>query len=270
MIELNDKQRMKFDLQSSKGNQFKWKKDNLWYKADYVGYEGLSETIVSELLKHSSLKEDEFVEYSTVQIKYNNQFYNGCVSENFLKEGIRLITLERLFQLNGIQLYKTLYKIDNLVERAEYLVSETIKITGLKDFGQYMSKMMAIDALFLNEDRHTHNIAVLVDRNGNYDYCPYFDCGAALLSDTTMDYPLNQQIGELIKHVHSKTIYTDFYEQLEVFENLYGNQIKFNFTKKDIENTLEKETNYSNEIKQRILDIILYQKNKYQYLFEEV
>ena len=35
---------------SSKGNQLKWRKDNLWYKADYTGYEGLAEYLVSELL----------------------------------------------------------------------------------------------------------------------------------------------------------------------------------------------------------------------------
>ena len=28
--------------QSSKGNQLKWEKDGIWYKADYTGYEGLA------------------------------------------------------------------------------------------------------------------------------------------------------------------------------------------------------------------------------------
>ena len=35
---------------SSKGNQQKWLVNDLWYKADHMGYEGLCEVIVSELL----------------------------------------------------------------------------------------------------------------------------------------------------------------------------------------------------------------------------
>lgn len=28
---------------SSKGNQLKWERNHIWYKADYTGYEGLAE-----------------------------------------------------------------------------------------------------------------------------------------------------------------------------------------------------------------------------------
>lgn len=34
---------------TSKGDQLKWKIDDRWYKADYMGYEGLSEVLVSDL-----------------------------------------------------------------------------------------------------------------------------------------------------------------------------------------------------------------------------
>ena len=57
---------------------------------------------------------------------------------------------------------------------------------GMK-VGVYMNKLLTIDALFLNEDRHTHNIAVLMNGKGDYAYCPIFDNGAGLLADTTMD-----------------------------------------------------------------------------------
>lgn len=45
-------------------------------------------------------------------------------------------------------------------------------MTGLQEFGIYMNKLLTIDALFLNEDRHTHNIAVLMNGKGDYAYCP--------------------------------------------------------------------------------------------------
>lgn len=40
---------------TSKGDQLKWKIDDRWYKADYMGYEGLSEVLVSDLLQKSTL-----------------------------------------------------------------------------------------------------------------------------------------------------------------------------------------------------------------------
>ena len=64
-------------------------------------------------------------------------------------------------------------------------------MTGLKNFGVYLNKLFTIDAFFLNEDRHTHNIAVLMNEKGEFAYCPIFDNGAGLLSDTLMDYPLH-------------------------------------------------------------------------------
>ena len=47
------------DRQSSKGNQLKWLNGDTWYKADYAGYEGLAEYMVSELIKHSNASTEE-------------------------------------------------------------------------------------------------------------------------------------------------------------------------------------------------------------------
>lgn len=79
-------------------------------------------------------------------------------------------------------------------------------MTGMKNFGAYLGRLLTIDALFLNEDRHTHNIAVLCDDLGEFHYCPIFDNGVALLSDLTMDYPMNREITELIPQVGAKTL----------------------------------------------------------------
>ena len=58
MIELNDEYLYKTDIASSKGNQLKWCVNDVWYKADSNGYEGLSEYIVSKLLIHSPLNNE--------------------------------------------------------------------------------------------------------------------------------------------------------------------------------------------------------------------
>ena len=72
MIELFEQNIKQNDRQSSKGNQLKWKNDDIWYKADHTGYEGLSEYVISHLLTKSSLEKKEFVLYNPIQIKYKN------------------------------------------------------------------------------------------------------------------------------------------------------------------------------------------------------
>ncbi len=62
MVELFEKELNMPDRKSSKGNQLKFCRDNIWYKADYLGYEGLVEYTVSKLLGLSDLEKDEFVE----------------------------------------------------------------------------------------------------------------------------------------------------------------------------------------------------------------
>lgn len=268
MIELFEQDIKTNDRQSSKGNQLKWLKGKTWYKADYTGYEGMTEYMVSNLLKNSSLKETEYICYNTEEIHYGHVKYLGCSSNNFLPERWQLITLERLFQsFYGESLNKSIYRIENVESRIQFLVEQTIRITGLEDFGGYMSKLLTIDAFFLNEDRHTHNIAVLMDNEGKYHYCPVFDNGAGLMSDTTMDYPMDMEIEKLMGSVTSKTFCQDFDEQLDAVEKLYGQHIKFYFKEKDVRLLLESESCYSEEIKERIMYIILEQRRKYSYLF---
>lgn len=98
MVELFEQDERQNNRQSSKGNQLKWENNGIWYKADYTGYEGLAEYMISHLLMKSSLRQDEFVLYEPEQIKYKSVIYSGVMSNNFLREGWQLITVERLFK----------------------------------------------------------------------------------------------------------------------------------------------------------------------------
>ena len=51
-IRLDNQLPVKKTDHTSKGDQLKWKIGNIWYKSDYMGYEGLSETLVSLSLIH--------------------------------------------------------------------------------------------------------------------------------------------------------------------------------------------------------------------------
>jgi len=86
MVELFEQNIRTNDRQSSKGNQLKWENDGIWYKADYTGYEGLSEYMISHLLNKSTLDEDEYVLYDLEEIKYRTTIYTGVKSMNFLRE----------------------------------------------------------------------------------------------------------------------------------------------------------------------------------------
>lgn len=269
MIELFEQTIRTADRQSSKGNQLKWENNDIWYKADYSGYEGLAEYVVSNLLRFSSLDESEFVIYKPEQIKYKKALYNGVSSTNFVEEDWQIVTLERLFKTKyNKSLYEEVWHIADCRERYKFLCSIVKNMTGLEEFDKYLCKLITIDAFFLNEDRHMHNIAVLMNSKQEFDYCRIFDNGACLLSDTTMDYPLGNDIYELMEDCHSKTISRDFDEQLDVAEVIAGNSIRFHFTKKDVKDIVYSNTLYSDEIKQRVETIVYSQMGKYKYLFE--
>ncbi len=269
MVELHEDDMKLFDRHSSKGNQLKWEKDGIWYKADYTGYEGLAEYVISQLLRRSTLDESEFVLYDLEQIKYKRQTFNGVKSCDFLKDDWQIITLERLYRTKyNRRLIEDVWHIPETVDRLKFLVEQIEGITGLKDVGRYMCKLLTIDAFFLNEDRHMHNIAVLMNGQGEFKLCPFFDQGAGLMADTTMDYPLGEAPLEMMKEVKGKTICTSFEEAVDTAEQLYGIRLKFTFDKDDVNELIKNADIYSDEIKDRVRTIIFQQMRKYQYLFE--
>ena len=267
MVELFGDNLIQENRKSSKGNQLKWEDQGIWYKADNLGYEGLSEYLVSNLLIHSTLVDSEFILYEPEEILYDSTIFHGCKSRDF-SDGWQVITLERLFStIYGIGLYKSIFSISSHEARLSYLVEQVERVCGIHGFGIYMSKLFAIDALFLNEDRHTHNISILTDGKNHYRLCPVYDNGAALLADTSLDYPLGRDIFELIPKAKAKTICDSFDEQLELAEKLYGSNIRFSFTKKDVKSLIDKARGYSDKIRERVYDIILEQMRKYPACF---
>ena len=268
MVELFEQNIKTNTRQSSKGNQLKWENEGIWYKADYTGYEGLAEYVISHLLKLTNLNEGEYVLYEPEQIKYKRQIYNGVRSRTFIDEDWQIITLERLFKnVYNESLTSVLWHMSDVKERLEFLVNAIKNITDLNNGGEYICRLFTIDAFFLNEDRHMHNIAVLMNGKGEYKYCPVFDNGAGLLSDTTMDYPIGQDIYQMISEVKSKSVSQDFDEQLDVAENLYGQNLQFLFTKKNVSDIVNNADMYPLEERKRVELIIYSQMNKYKYLF---
>ncbi len=211
---------------SSKGNQEKWQDNGRWYKLDQFGYEGLAEVTVSNLLKLSSIEHNtpfKFVRYSPEIINAHGIDRTGCSSKNFLKKGQSIVTMSHLFRSYGMPLTESLSRLTSDKRRIAFIAEKTAELTGLDMFPQYLTLIFETDALFLNNDRHLNNIAVL-ECNGKYDYCPIFDNGAALLSNM-MDYPMNIDPEALIKSVHARPLNTTFNRQMIHAVRLYGIQL---------------------------------------------
>lgn len=268
MIELDDKYLIQINRVSSKGNQLKWCVDDVWYKADNNGYEGLSEYVVSKLLMKSSLKDNEFIDYSLEQVKYKDNIINVCKSNNFLKDNEKIITIKRLLDIYNNNFFGVYDSLVTIKEKAQYLVKTIVSLTNLTNFGEYLYRLAVVDGMFLNEDRHFHNIAVIQRNDGTFDYCPIFDNGAALLSDTRLEFPFDKNTLDLIKSVKSKTFMEDFMDIINALEGLYSSHILFSYTEKDINKILEDIKIYDEKIIKRVKQVLIYQKNRNQYFFD--
>ena len=252
---------------SSKGNQWKWNDGTWWYKADQLGYETLTETVVSHLLTHSTI--ENHVIYEPVIIDYHGRELLGCRSRNFLRQSEELITLERLFRQNtGMSLSKEISYFSDVKKRIEYTVDHVVNYTGLEDFGAYLTKMLEIDAFFLNEDRHTNNIAVIYDlKSREYRYCPYFDMGLSLFADIKKDFPLEKPLEECRKRIIAKPFSRDFDEQMDAATELYGGYLKFTVSKNEMVREVEKwDLPYEEELRKRAGEVLRYQAGKYLYM----
>lgn len=256
IIEVNSTDRV-VSSTSSKGNQIKWCINDIWLKADDLGYEGLAESVASAVLKQSNIK--DFVDYKCVRIKEvdTERVYRGCISKSFLYDDTeKLITLYRLFTTHGINLDISLANLST-EQRLQYVIEKTIEFTKIKEFGSWLGLLLEFDAFILNEDRHFHNIAV-IKKDDDYRCMPIFDCGAGLLSDTHMDYPLSMSVTSCINRVSSKPFNTKFSKQLKAVENVCGLHLKLS----DIKEFSSKI--YSKEEVQRVnkvLRIMLERKN---------
>ncbi len=214
---------------SSKGNQEKWfdEDTNQWYKLDQFGYEALSETLISILLEKSNIENDTpftFVRYEPVRIIVHNRERTGCVSDNFLKEGQSVITINHLLsRIIGYSLKEKLLSLTSDKKRMAYLAEATKDCTGLDYFGEYLTLLFEIDSLFLNDDRHLNNIAV-IKTGDKYDYCPIFDNGAGLLSDTRLS-PMDIEPKALISSLRARPFNMSFTRQMNTARSLYGKQL---------------------------------------------
>ena len=234
---------------SSKGNQEKWydQVSDRWYKLDQFGYEALAETVISTVLEQSNIQTDTpftFVRYHMERLRVHGRERTGCSSKNFLHPGQALITINRLLSSYlGKPLREKLVRLPSDKKRIAYLAEATAELTGLELFPQYLTLLFEVDALFCNDDRHLNNIAV-IEQNGKFDYCPIFDNGAGLLSNTQLS-PMDILPPALISALQARPFNTTFTRQMNTARSLYGTQLVMpKLTTSDIREVLGPVLNY--------------------------
>ncbi len=160
---------------TSDGTQDKYFKDNLWFKADRFGGEGLAEAATSRILKSSGFDSSKYVEYTPCLINGKQ----GCFSRNFLNNEESFITLYRLYKnVTGRDLAEVCSRMD-FDDAIEYVISFVKDQTGI-DIHEYLANIFELDRIILNEDRHFNNMG-LIYSGTTFRTAPLFDNGKSFL-----------------------------------------------------------------------------------------
>jgi hypothetical protein len=263
---------------TSKGNQEKWfdTEANVWYKLDCHGFESLAEAVTSRLLRqHTNLAEPassswvsqvKVAEYDITRVEVHKHLRTVSVSKNFLTPDESIVTAYTLLKnVLGRDFAAQFNRQKSLTRKIELLVDTIAGMTGLADFGQYLTLLFEIDALILNQDRHLNNIAILRGANG-YSFCPIFDNGASYLLDYAL-YPYEVDTKSLIMQTNALPFNSSFTRLVNTARKLYGPQLQVRFLKEDLHQIVHPLLAYypaalRADLKERIVTVLMTQQKK--------
>ena len=156
------------------GAQKKWVTNSrTWFKQDLIGGEAVAETLVSLFLS-SCLNITEF-EAGFVAYGVSTTGNNFCYSYSFLKEGESFIPL-----YDAIRALKPKeQEFMDFEGKLEYINSVYEGVLGYS-CKRWLLRVLTLDVMFRNTDRHLSNLGFISDRQGNLRIAPIFDNGLAL------------------------------------------------------------------------------------------
>ena len=156
------------------GAQKKWvTNSHTWFKEDLIGGEAVAETLVSLFLS-SCLNITEF-EAGFLAYGVSTTGNNLCYSYSFLKEGESFIPLyDAVRALNP-----KWSEYADFEGKLEYINSVYKAVLGYS-CKRWLLRVLTLDVMFRNTDRHLSNLGFVADRQGNLRIAPIFDNGLAL------------------------------------------------------------------------------------------
>src|SRR5690606_24507191 len=124
---------------------------------------------------------------------------------------------ERLFEANFTSTDSILNdKSLSTLAKFEQILQQVQDFTGL-DVRLEIARLLAFDALILNEDRHTNNILFLYNPvEKTWQLAPIFDNGLSFLSDEK-DYAPGKPLTILKRKVKAKPFNSSFSKQLALY-----------------------------------------------------
>lgn len=227
-----------------KDNRIKLTINGIRFETGGMGYEGLSQYLCSELLAFTNI--ESYARYEMTEMELNDERFNGCMSKDFLNEGEEIITADKLFKTYlGMSVQEFLESKDSLEERIVSFVNEVERITGIKDYGKELTRVLEWDAFVLNDDRHFNNIAFIYNSDSKeFSPCDFFDNSGAFLSNRKGCHLLAKNIHELMADVKA---------EVNVCEALYGVQLMVHpniCISKEVEQKIRKQ--YGDKIADRV------------------
>lgn len=156
------------------GAQKKWvTNSHTWFKQDLLGGEAVAETLVSLFLS-SCVNITEF-EAGFVAYGVSTTGSNLCYSYSFLKEGESFIPL-----YDAIRALKPKWsEFTDFDGKLEYINSVYKGVLG-HSYKRWLLRVLTLDVMFRNTDRHLSNLGFIADGQGNLRLAPIFDNGLAL------------------------------------------------------------------------------------------
>lgn len=151
-------------------------KGGYWYKVDFKGGEALAEVLVSTFLRSCKyLTFKEFVPYDFKYISVDSFNLRICVSPNFLQEGEQFISFKDLLS----QVSSLTEKLGGFESKLNYIDSVFQQTVG-QSFREELLRLLTLDVMFRNTDRHLSNFGIILAPNGSIRFAPIFDNGLAL------------------------------------------------------------------------------------------
>lgn len=164
---------------SSKGNQRKFFYNDYWIKLDNPGCcEGLAESFASRFC--ACIMDFPYVPYGTNTYEYMDEVYVGCDSLNMYgRNDVVFISFRSLLRQWGIQ--ADIFIKDASIERNIMNVVELAKSRIGLDLLDYFRRLLFLDCLIINEDRHLMNLGVCYCKtDGMFYEATCFDNGSSL------------------------------------------------------------------------------------------
>lgn len=198
------------------GTQNKFIKGNYFYKKDTEDcYESISEVLVNELclyIKNLPTVLDYFL--------FNEE--GVCYSKLYTSKTVSDISLYRLIERSEYShTLDVVYEVPSAIYYNAIIMatSELTDINGdcVRD---YFEKIILLDYITRNTDRHLNNILLLYDsESGKYSFGPIMDNGRGLLSDT-INFPMGMDIDRAYRMCSSrcKPFNENFDSQLSLIE----------------------------------------------------